>query len=1002
MKSKLSITLLIALFAGIFIYSCDKDTFSELDAYKAQTDYEKLRDSLRRVGGVIDYSVNVIDGSISSFGLKSGNSSQGMAGAVVFVSQHGVVQTDTTEGNGIAVFNDLRIGTMNVTITRPGYTSVDYVVEIQPLSSGTALDNYGVLRQVANMVPIFSLTQNLSTVSGIATIESSLVNAGPEAAANVVIKGVIDVSNSSFTHYIRQDITNPEHEGRIVEIAYQSVISVDTTSSTGAFSMQVPSSPNGLPIKFVISEFAITQQLLMNTVYNQPVFGVQSIRTLFSTALTAATVSPIPTVSPAYVVIAPPTGTGNPQPSVEATAQAVITESGIASISINNPGEGYTQAPVLIISKGTGYNSVAATAAATVTNGKVTAVTINSAGTGYKPNDVPTITVTDGIDVTATAEPKMTYSIKEINIVSGGSGYSSVPAVSIQAPTGTGATATAVMSGYVDQIEISNTGSGYTQTPQVVLAGGGGTGATAVAVMSQYNPLHSIELVNFTQLYPSTPTPTVTITGIGGGSGATATVTLSTAGSVASITLTNAGLGYTNAPTITITGGGGYGAAAYATLNGDGSINIILLANGQGYTSSPNVSITAAPSGGTTASATAQLGFPVESITLNNSGSGYSNKPALNIGGVNVPNANYNVLFSRQVTGITITNNGTNYTTAPGVVFIPVDGNGSGAAATATVRYLVKSVQITNPGSGYVNNVVVIIAPPSNGSQATATAVLGNGVLGGITLTNGGQGYTAPPVAKLIQNGGVVPEAEARISVTVANGRVTGLTIASAGAGYDPSATYSIQISTKILAATFSATVNPNSGQIEFVRITNPGAGYVIAPVVEFEVPNGVGSGSGAAATAVITDGRVSAITIDDPGIGYYVAPTVKLVVPSHNLTAVGYCNVTAEGYINSVSLVGAGLTRGQGYVEIPDVTFYPSVPGMGEGATGIAIVQNGQVIDIKMTNKGQGYLGKNRPTTAKPFSVIPDGADYTILTVAGKAYIRDIYLGTGKRTIEE
>ena len=258
-------------------------------------------------------------------------------------------------------------------------------------------------------------------------------------------------------------------------------------------------------------------------------------------------------------------------------------------------------------------------------------------------------------------------------------------------------------------------------------------------------------------------------------------------------------------------------------------------------------------------------------------------------------------------------------------------------------------------------------------------------------------------MVRLVQTGGIATEVTAQITDTVSNGRVSGLTIANSGAGYDPNGSYSVEISTKTLAASLSATVNPNSGQISFIRITNPGAGYTIAPVVEFEVPNGTGSGSGATATAILTDGRVSSIEITNAGSGYYSVPLVKLVVPSHNLTAIGKVDVSEDGFVNGVSFSGDGLTHGQGYIAVPTVTFFASVPGMGQGATGIAQIENGQVKEIIMTNKGQGYFGKNRPATAKAFSIIPSNmVGGGIITVAGKTYVRDLDLGTGKRTIED
>lgn len=73
---------------------------------------------------------------------------------------------------------------------------------------------------------------------------------------------------------------------------------------------------------------------------------------------------------------------------------------------------------------------------------------------------------------------------------------------------------------------------------------------------------------------------------------------------VAGITITNAGSGYTSAPTVTITGGGGTGATAEATISGAGVVTAITVtSSGSGYTSTPTVTITGGGGSGATATA---------------------------------------------------------------------------------------------------------------------------------------------------------------------------------------------------------------------------------------------------------------------------------------------------------------------------------------------------------------------------------------------------------------
>lgn len=78
--------------------------------------------------------------------------------------------------------------------------------------------------------------------------------------------------------------------------------------------------------------------------------------------------------------------------SVEGTtAQAVagtVVNGFLAAINVTNPGSGYSTAPAVTITDGTGSGAVAV---ANVSNGQVVSITVQNAGSGYSPN--PTITM---------------------------------------------------------------------------------------------------------------------------------------------------------------------------------------------------------------------------------------------------------------------------------------------------------------------------------------------------------------------------------------------------------------------------------------------------------------------------------------------------------------------------------------------------------------------------------------------------------------------------------
>jgi hypothetical protein len=173
-----------------------------------------------------------------------------------------------------------------------------------------------------------------------------------------------------------------------------------------------------------------------------------------------------------------------------------------------------------------------------------------------------------------------------------------------------GATAASIETG-VSSIS-TVTGGTHSTVPLVTLTGN----ATATAALGLTTASFTID--GGTTVYSTAPT--VAITG-GGGAGATATAVL-TGGVVSGITITNAGTGFTSAPTIafssgTVTTAGtnptGIGNATNFTVNG-----ITVTSAGSGYTSASTVSF----SSGTGTAATANMSAVIlgEAATIGGTG----------------------------------------------------------------------------------------------------------------------------------------------------------------------------------------------------------------------------------------------------------------------------------------------------------------------------------------------------------------------------------------------
>ena len=144
-------------------------------------------------------------------------------------------------------------------------------------------------------------------------------------------------------------------------------------------------------------------------------------------------------------------------------------------------------------------------------------------------------------------------------------------------------------------------------------------------------------------------------------------------------------------------------------------------------------------------------------------------------------------ISNEVITGINITNAGSNYTTASATV---ISNTGSGAVLTPVIRLNggIQSITISNGGHGY--NVGDTVQITGNGSGATAA--VGNtasGVITLITVSPQGSGYTFADIAVNTSTG-----SGARLAPVInqSTGAMTGINIYSGGTGYSSSDTITI------------------------------------------------------------------------------------------------------------------------------------------------------------------------------------------------------------------
>ena len=371
--------------------------------------------------------------------------------------------------------------------------------------------------------------------------------------------------------------------------------------------------------------------------------------------------------------------------------------------------------------------------------------------------------------------------------------------------SGTTAQTTATSgTGYVRQIFLNDDGYGYTSTPTISISsspnGNSLANATAVAITTTKNNVHSIKEILLTNAgFGYTEAPTISITG-GGGSGAIATCSIETTEfGFVRFDVTEPGSGYPISPTVAIGTPTGPGAAATSIVGSGGTITgFNLSTGGKFYQNSPVVTIADPPIRTGVASAV-QISNSTGDLVSLPYGSGYSdgtfetsggsgnalkvevevntgtdqigNTPSIVYGGygysvndvVQIVGGNNDaylkitavttgtgstatansVLTNGVVTGFTITNPGSGYTTPPTVSIANTSGDkdySSSGLTTAIVRAnvsttnVVSSIHIVNPGLGYSPVQPVTIAdPPTTGIGTFTFNELVTGSISGAT-----------------------------------------------------------------------------------------------------------------------------------------------------------------------------------------------------------------------------------------------------------------------------
>jgi hypothetical protein len=435
------------------------------------------------------------------------------------------------------------------------------------------------------------------------------------------------------------------------------------------------------------------------------------------------------------------TGTG-------AVATSTVAAGAVTAATVTAGGTGYAAAPTVLFLGGGGSG---AAGTATVAGGAVTGITISPGGSGYLApptivlSRLPAATVSDLIAINILPPYPMRIAGEMLFDAIDSILQNLAPHWSLHVtPTGllrfpdfrTFPTTTLTMDVdvYADQVTLSRdvrecfqrvvlNGSPLALPRRFSILGGqvaeafGHDGLTNTQAKAQW------KLADF--LVPgSTDARAVGNASIGGGK-------------VVGVSVQNPGYGYASAPTVTI-GGTGSGAAATVGLVSGSVANVTITAQGSGYTTPPIISFTGGSGSGARAHALISNGKVVE-IVIDAGGSGYTSAPTLAFSGTGSGATATSTIASGAVTGITVTASGSGYTQPPPVTIAPPGKPGQKSAGTCTCPNTLNVVVTTADAT---------VSWPANYWDQSVT-----GKQGVIYLTwTLGTGITATYTARIVAN----------------------------------------------------------------------------------------------------------------------------------------------------------------------------------------------------------------------------------------------------------
>jgi hypothetical protein len=293
-----------------------------------------------------------------------------------------------------------------------------------------------------------------------------------------------------------------------------------------------------------------------------------------------------------------------------------------------------------------------------------------------------------------------------------------------------------------------------------------------------------------------------------------------------------------------------------------------------------------------------------------------------------------------------------------------VEDTRTGSGATAVITSVstegeITGINITNGGSNYatVDNPASVLITSVNGSGAVFQLTVSAGVITDIEIVDGGLNYTLSDTLEIVTEACVL-----RPVISRTTGSILDVTVLNPGSGYETDPTITIVEDIPVGEGLYG---NPKAvikafayeGRIVNLTIEDPGQNYEVDTSTIIVAQ---GDGEGASFAPVVVDGEIVDVVVENSGIGYSF---INLTVVGAGSGAVLQGVLQQSDFVSDQSIVEQSAISGAIHtIRVTEPgTSYSSLTqieiiGDGQGAVAEPVIENGSIVKINMTAFGSGY----------------------------------------------